>query len=747
MAATARNSTNLRLYLLAGVFVFWCSAICARLVYLQIFRYGSFEQRAQHQQQRTEEVSARRGIIYDRQGRELAMSINVDSVFAVPTEMPSPSSTISLIARITKQDPRELLAKCEAAKTFCWLARKPDPEISARIRSLNLRGIYFQKESKRYYPKSELAAQVLGYVGMDDAGLSGIEREYEDQLHGLPGKMLISVDARKKWFGSVEKQPEPGQNVVLTVDEKIQYIAERELETAMRETRAITGTVVVENTRTGEILALANRPTFNPNLSKEITPDKLKNHAVSDVYEPGSTFKLVTIAGALEEKVTRPDELFDCQMGSIVFNGMRIHDSRPHGLLTVSDVLAESSDVGSIKIGLRLGEERFYRYIRGFGFGQQTGIELPGETRGMTKPVSRWSKVSIAAISMGQEIGITPLQLVGLISTMANDGVYVAPRIVAATTNPQSAPQQIAFHPANGHRVISAFTAAEMRQMMQGVVLHGTGTKARLVGYTSAGKTGTGQKVDPATHAYSHTKYVASFAGFAPINDPAITVVVVLDSAVGLHQGGQVSAPVFTRIAQQVLEYLHTPHDIEIPASRQVLLARNKAGDKDLEEGSPDHPGETIEAAEAAPPEITTPSQGTALDGRDPRLHTNQNGQDPSASLRAGDFLPTTNNAIVPAAIRARVPVPDHQASIPSPSQTVSTSPSAVTSGTVVLDVEQGGIVVPSFSGKSVRSSIELAQSSGLDLEVVGSGVAQEQSPPAGARVVNGARITVKFGR
>ncbi len=377
-SSTARHSTNFRLYLLAGIFVLWCGVICARLVYLQIFRYGSFQQRAQHQQQRTEEVSAKRGIIYDRQGRELAMSISVDSVFAVPTEMPNATSTISLIARITKQDPRELLARCHAAKTFCWLARKPEPEISARIHSLNLRGVYFQKESKRYYPKSELAAQVLGYVGMDDAGLSGIEREYEDQLHGRPGQMLISVDARKRWFGSVEKQPEPGQNVVLTIDEKIQYIAERELETAMGQTKAIAGTVVVANPRTGEILALANRPTFNPNLSKEITPGRLKNHAVSDVYEPGSTFKLVTIAGALEEKVTRPDELFDCQMGSIVFNGMRIHDSRPHGLLTVSDVLAESSDVGSIKIGLRLGEDRFYRYIRGFGFGQQTGVELPG---------------------------------------------------------------------------------------------------------------------------------------------------------------------------------------------------------------------------------------------------------------------------------------------------------------------------------------------------------------------------------
>ena len=734
-ASTARNSTNLRLYLLAGILVFWCSVICLRLVYLQVFRYGNFEQRAQHQQQRTEEVSARRGIIFDRNGQELAMSINVDSVFAVPAEMPKPASTISLIARITKQDPRELLAKCEAAKTFCWVARKPDPELAARIRSLNLRGVYFQKEPKRYYPKNELAAQVLGYVGMDDSGLSGVERGYENQLHGRAGEMLISVDARKKWFGSVEKQPEPGNNVVLTIDEKIQYIAERELETAMQQTRAISGTVIVENPRTGEILALANRPTFNPNLSRAITPEKLKNHAVSDVYEPGSTFKLVTISGALEEKVTRPDEMFDCQMGSIVYNGMRIRDSRPHGLLTVSDVLAESSDVGSIKIGLRLGEDRFYRYIRAFGFGQQTGIELPGETRGLSKPVSRWSKVSIAAISMGQEIGITPLQLAGLISSMANDGVYVAPRITAATIQPQTTPQRIAFHPVNEHRVISAFTAAEMRQMMQRVVLHGTGTKARLIGYSSAGKTGTGQKVDPATHAYSHTKYVASFAGFAPINNPSVTIVVVLDSAVGLHQGGQISAPVFSRIAQQVLEYLHTPHDLEIPANRQVLLAHAKSDDKDLEEGSPDHPGEEIDVADSSAPSELVPSERSSIGGSSTASAVNKQG---STVTQAG--------AIVPASMRA--PETRSQASSPStPATVLQQAADPPANGTVVLDVEQGGIVVPSFAGKSVRSAIELAETSGLDLEVVGNGLGQTQLPPAGSHVATGTRITVTFGR
>jgi cell division protein FtsI (penicillin-binding protein 3) len=730
-ANTPRNSTNTRLYLLAAVLVLWCGGICLRLVYLQIFRYGSFEKRAIHERERTEEVSARRGIIYDRTGRELAMSISIDSAFAVPTEIPDLAGTISLISKITNTDPRETLAKCKAARTFCWVARKADAETADRIRSLNLRGIYFQKESRRFYPKRELAAQVLGYVGMDDEGLSGIERQYDDKLRGSPGRMLISVDAHRKWFGSVEKQPEPGENVVLTVDEQIQYIAERELATAMQETRAITGTIIVQNPHTGEILALANQPTFNPNLTKEITPERLKNHAVSDVYEPGSTFKVVTISAALEEKLTRPDEIFDCQMGSIVINGMRIRDSRPHGLLPVWGVLAESSDVGAIKIALRLGEDRFYKYIRAFGFGQQTGIELPGETRGLTKPVNRWSKVSIGAISMGQEIGISPMQLALLVSTIANDGVAVPPRIVAGTTDPQPTPQTVAFHPADGRRVISSTTAAEMKQMMQKVVLEGTGKRAVLDGYSSAGKTGTAQKVDPGTHAYSKTKYVASFAGFAPLNDPAIVVAVILDSAVGLHQGGQVSAPVFRRVAQQVLEYLHTPHDVELPRSRQILLASQKAKTQELAEGSPDHLGEPLDAVE-------TPLQSPH----------------PASTPAVGNATPQPNvGAVVPASIRQIEPVAP-SATEPNPppamgdSQPAAGAPDHLPSGgTVVLDAEQGGIVVPSFAGKSVRGAIELAEDSGLDLDAVGSGLAREQAPAAGSHVATGARVMVKFGR
>jgi cell division protein FtsI (penicillin-binding protein 3) len=606
------------------------------------------------------------------------------------------------------------------------VARKADAEVIERIRALNLQGIHFQKEPKRFYPKRELAAQVLGYVGTDDQGLSGLEWQFNQQLQGKPGKLMISVDARKRWFASVEKEPEAGNNVVLTIDQNIQYIAERELDRGMEETHAIAGTVIVENPHTGEILALTNRPTFNPNIRKEIKNEALKNRAVSDVYEPGSTFKMVTISAGLEEKITRPDEMFDCQMGSIVINGMRIRDSRPHGMLSVADIIAESSDVGAIKVALRLGDERFYKYIRAFGFGQQTGIELPGETRGLTKPVERWSKVSIGAISMGQEIGISPLQLVSLISTIANDGMRVPPRIVAGTIEPQNAPQTAAFQLAEGTRVISSLTAAEMRQMLQGVVLHGTGRKAILEGYSSAGKTGTGQKVDPATGAYSKTKYVASFAGFAPINDPQIAVVVILDSPVGLHQGGQVSAPVFQRITQQALEYLHVPHDVQLPPSRQVLLARRDVPDASLEESSPDRLGASLDIAEAG----ETPAIPAAVKPGPIAAQVVAAAMTGSEADQPASAAPETAAASSPATQSEN-----------SPTQKLPAS------GTVVLDVEEGGIEVPSFLGKNLRVAIEAAQNAGLDLDAVGSGVAREQTPLPGAHVAAGSHITVRFGR
>jgi cell division protein FtsI/penicillin-binding protein 2 len=730
--------SNSRLYLLGAALLLWCFAICGRLVYLQVFSYGDFVKQAGHQQQRAIPLTAKRGVIYDRAGRELAMSVLVDSAFAVPTEVRDLPTAVSLITRITGEDHNVVLADCRAHRTFCWVARKANDETIERIKSLNLQGIHFQKEPKRFYPARDLAAQVLGSVGMDDSGQSGIEHEFDDQLRGRPGKMFISVDARKEWFSDVETQPEPGQNLVLTIDKNIQYIAEKELDQAIHDTQAIAGTVIVENPHTGEILALANRPTFNPNLHKEITPAALTNRAVSYIYEPGSTFKLVTISAALEEKLTNPDEVFDCQMGAIVYNGMRIRDSKPHGLLPVWGVLAESSDVGSIKIALRLGEDRYYKYIRAFGFGQQTGIELPGETRGLTKPPSRWSKVSIAAISIGQEIGISPIQLAGLVSTFANDGVWVAPRIVAGTVQPQGTPQTIAFHPAEGRRVISSFTAAEMRSMMEKVVIEGTGRRAILEGYSAAGKTGTGQKVDPGTGAYSKTKYVASFAGFAPVNNPQIVVAVILDSPLGPHQGGQVSAPVFRRIAQQVLEYLHVPHDLPLAPRHQLLLAQVKMKDQDLEEGTPDHPGEPLETAEMSSDSEAAKPQSVAR-------------ALPSAG--SGQALPANAGAqghVVQAAIRESTATTDASHAQPPPPKAPDARPGPAilpASGTVVLDVETGGIVVPSFVGKTVRGAIEAAQDAGLELEAVGSGVARQQSPAAGTHVPAGSRVTVQFGR
>jgi cell division protein FtsI (penicillin-binding protein 3) len=727
---SASNSTsgkNSRLYILGAMLLFWCVAICGRLVYLQIFHYGGFVKQAEHQQQREIPLSAKRGVIYDRAGHELAMSVLVDSAFAVPSEVKDLPTAVSLITRITGDDRNVVLADCRNHKTFCWVARKADDETIERIKSLNLQGIHFQKEPKRFYPARDLAAQVVGTVGMEDGGQSGIEHAFDDELRGRAGKMLISVDARRQWFSDVEKQPEPGESLVLTIDKNIQYIAEKELAQAIHDTQAIAGTVIVENPHTGEILALANRPTFNPNLRKEITPNALTNRAVSYVYEPGSTFKLVTISAALEEKLTNPNEIFDCQMGSIVYNGMRIRDSKPHGLLPVWGVLAESSDVGAIKIALRLGEDRFYKYIRAYGFGQQTGIELPGETRGLTKPVSRWSKVSIAAISMGQEIGISAIQLAGLISTFANDGVRVSPRIVAGPVEPQGSPKTVAFHPAESHRVISSYTAAEMRAMMQKVVLEGTGRKAILEGYTSAGKTGTAQKVDPATGAYSKTKYVGSFAGFAPLNNPQIVVAVILDSAVGLHQGGQISAPVFKRVTQQVLEYLHTPHDLPLAPQHQLLLAA-KAKDKDLEEGTPDHPGEPLETAEVSGSAADVVSAGV---GRTPT----------SAGAGRGGVVQAAMRESEPVAVESQPPQP---AKIPD---SVDAQPKLPATGTVVLDVEQGGIEVPSFVGKTVRGALEAAQDAGLELEAVGSGVARQQSPPAGSHLAAGSHVTVQFGR
>jgi cell division protein FtsI (penicillin-binding protein 3) len=563
---------------------------------------------------------------------------------------------------------------------------------------------------------------------MDDEGLAGIERSFDQRLRGRPGSMLISMDARHRWFGRVEKNPEPGQNLVLTIDEDVQHIAEKELQAAMTQTHAEAGTVVIQNPRTGEILALANYPTFNPNSSRGVDPNSLKNRAVSNAYEPGSTFKMVTIAAALDQKVTNPNEVFDCQMGKIFVGGRTIHDWHPFGMLRVREVLQNSSDVGAIKIALRLGDDRMYQYIRGFGFGSRTGIELSAETRGITKPVSRWSKMSIGAIAMGQEIGVSPLQLVSMTSTMANDGIWTPPRIVAGITVgsedvARGPARSVVFHPGQQHRVISQMTAAEMREMLQEVVLKGTGQKAILNGYSSAGKTGTAQKINPLTHRYG-SKYIASFSGFAPVNNPAITMTVILDSPVGAHHHGGDVAPIWGRIAQQVLEYLDVPHDVDVRNPQRMLL-RASVKPEDSSEGSPDHIGEEIlgendvEVADAVP-------------------------------LSPNQVNKATANGMVPVELHvAPAAETQHAASLQDASATSATAQAdspLPTSGTVVLDIDAAK-TVPSFLGKPVRTVIEESEKAGLEVDIFGSGVARQQNPPPGSRLPSGGHVTVQFAR
>jgi cell division protein FtsI (penicillin-binding protein 3) len=718
MRASAPKTPTKRLYIFAALLFLWILAICVRLVRLQVVKYGDFVLRAQRQQNRTIPVEPRRGNIYDRNGYPLAMSIDVDSVFAVPGEVHDQETTAVILGKVLDMNPQEIVARLQSNRNFAFIKRKIDAETAERVRELNLRGIYFRKEPKRFYPKRELAAQAIGYVGMDDEGLGGLEREFDDDLRGIPGQELISIDARRKWFSTVEKPPEPGQNLVLTIDQTIQYIVEKELDQGMADTQAIAGMVVVENPRTGEILALANRPTFNPNIFSTFPPEKLKNHAVSDIYEPGSVFKIVTYSAAIDQHVVTPDDKVDCQHGSIDVFGMKIHDHESLGVITIAEALAHSSDVAAIKTGMKLGPDRLYHYIHEYGFGQQTGIELPGETRGMAKPVNRWSKVSIGAISMGQEIGVTPLQTTSLISTIANDGVYTPPRIVAGELLPDSKALPVVFHPAQQHRVVSTMTAAQMKKMMEGVVLFGTARRAILDGYTVAGKTGTAQKVDTQTGVYSKTKYVASFIGFSPVNTPAITIAVILDSPAGLHQGGQVCAPVFKRIAQQVLEYLHVPHDLDVKSpQRQQLMASAK--DNDVEESS-DHLGAPVPQEETAAASSAT---ATAKPAAEVSVA-------PTATATAAQTKPATAEATIA------------QAALPSQPPPPGQSPP---NGTVILDVDSG-VVVPSFLGKPLRSAVEIAQQSGLEINAVGSGVAREQWPAPGSRLPSGQHITVRFG-
>ncbi len=758
---------------MALFFVFWTVALGLRLFWLQVVRHGEFVDRAAKQQQTTFEIAPRRGVLYDRNLRELAMTVSVDSVYAVPKELgENKENAAEILAKIVHSDPQDnftsehqILARFNDSRNFAWVARKLDPDTANRVRELNLRGVYLQKEFKRFYPNNDLAAQVLGYVGTDDNGLGGLEQQFDQDMHGEPGHVLTAIDAKRHALGSVESEPQPGENLVLTIDSNIQYMAERALDAQMDKVKALHGTVVVQDPHTGQILALAVSPRFNPNDSRHMQPGSLTNLAVSDVYEPGSTFKLVAYSAAIDAAGVEPTDKVDCQNGAMTMFGRTLHDDKSDhfGVVTVQYALEHSSDVGAAKMALKLGSEKFYSYMKGYGFGDRSGVELPSETRGLLRTPKRWGATSILSMAIGQEIGVTPIQLVTMVSTIANGGVYMPPHVLLQSTDEMKGDarlQPMAFHPANqlpptlpdgAHRVISELTSAKMRMMMQGIVTEGTGKEARLNGYSSAGKTGTAQKIDVATHTYSHTKLVASFAGFAPVSNPAIAVTVVIDNpTVGASKyGGAVSAPVFAQVAQEVLEYLGVPHDQ--PLTPQKMVAGAAAKGDVFDDGPSENTGDLDAmfadvnnlpaddplrkaSAVAAPEQVQSPAPDVA-EAVPAKAKGGMMALLPKPVLDA--FKANGGSSAMPDAGSS-------QAQLTAPR--VAPAVEVRGNGSVVVDAERR-VAVPSFEGAALRSVVEQADRVGLRVNPVGSGLARQQYPAAGTMVPAGTEVAVRFAR
>ncbi len=763
---------RVRFLYVAMFFCVWVLAIAFKLGWLQIVRHGEFVERAERQQQRTFEVAPRRGVLYDRNMRDLAMTVLVDSVYAVPGEVgENKASDAALLAQVVHSDPldhyttaQRIEARMNASRDFAWVARKLDPQTASRVRELNLKGIYLQKEFKRFYPDGDLAAHVLGYVGTDDDGLGGLEREFDDELHGVPGHMLTAIDAKRHVMGSEESDPLPGENLMLSIDSNIQYMAERALDAQMAKVKALHGTVVVQDPHTGQILALAVSPRFNPNDPRHLNADSLIDLAVSDVYEPGSTFKLVTYSAALDAAGVEPTDIVDCQGGSMTMYGRTLHDDKSDhfGRITVEKALEESSDVGAAKMALKLGPDKFYHYMRAYGFGARTGIELPSETRGLLQPPRKWGSTSILSMAIGQEVAVTPVQLVTMVSTIANGGVYIPPHILLQssdeagnsrlTAEPFRPEYQLpATLPDGAHRVITELTSAKMRAMMQGIVLDGTGKPAQLNGYSSAGKTGTAQKIDPATHTYSHTKLVASFAGFAPVSDPAISVAVIIDTpTVGSLYGTTVSAPVFREVAQEVLEYLGVPHDQPLKTSQQMLVVQNSALPEDVPDQDVGNLSAMFDQVNSLPADDPLRQPATAA-----AIAENQRA-DVAAAENAKQRPPEHGLAGLPDKVLAAFHADGGTTSVMSDAniaankkvQPPTIRPQVQVGGNGAVTIDPGRrVAVPQFEGAALRRVVEDADKAGLRVQTLGSGRAREQAPAPGTMVPLGTEVVVRFAR
>jgi len=568
-----RQTLKRRLLVAALALVAWSVVIEARLVYLQVGRHADLSARAERQQSRTVETTAKRGDILDRDGRVLAYSVDADSIYAVPTEISDPDAAAKSLCGVLEDcGSRERAAiadRIRRGRAFAYVRRQVSPDEARRVAALELEGIGFMKENRRFYPNKDLAAHVLGYVGIDNTGLNGLEASYDALIKGRPGTVLIQTDARRHAFSRIERPPTTGATIELTIDQYLQHVAERELRAGVEENRADGGTAVVMDPRNGEILALANWPSFNPNAYRDSRPEAQRNRAIQDLYEPGSTFKIVTASAAFEERVVDPDDQIDVSAGNIRFGARVIDDDHNYGVLSFTDVLVKSSNVGAIKVGLKLGPDRMGLYMKRFGFGRRTSPDFPGESAGIMWDPAKLTDSALASVSMGYQVGVTPLQMAAAVSSIANGGELFEPRIVRAvvadgTRTP--VPHKVV------RRTVSPGTAATLTAIMEEVVSRGTGTRARIPGFTVAGKTGTAQKV--VDGQYSRSDYNASFIGFAPSRDPAFAIVVVIDSPHGrnLYYGGSVAAPIFQRIADAALRHQGIPPSIN-PAP-PVLVAR-----------------------------------------------------------------------------------------------------------------------------------------------------------------------------
>jgi cell division protein FtsI (penicillin-binding protein 3) len=563
----------------AVVLVLWTSGIEARMVYLQIFRQADLAARADKQQRRTIEPPAKRGDIVDRRGRVLATSVDADTIIAVPSEITEPDVVVAKLCAAfgdcSVKERQTLVERLGRGGAFSYVRRQISPDEKRRVEAMNLDGIGFITESKRFYPNRELAAHLLGWVGIDNKGLSGLEYAYDPQIRGKPGKLLVQTDARRHAYSRTEWPATAGSTVELTIDEYLQHVAERELHAGVVANRAEGGTAIIMNPHTGEILAMANEPTFNPNAYREFDDSARRNRAVQDLYEPGSTFKVVTASAAIEENVIPIDAMIDTSPGVLRVAGRAkpITEASHHdyGVLSFTDVIVRSSNVGAVKIGFRVGTERLSRYVARFGFGRPVSSDFPGESPGIVWDPAKWTESALASVAMGYQVAVTPLQMVSAVSSVANGGEVVEPRVIRAVYRDN---RRYAVRPKIVRRAISADTAATLTTIMEGVVANkrGTATRAQISGYTIAGKTGTAAKL--INGHYSTSNYNASFVGFVPSRNPAVAIIVVTDSPhVYPNTGGFVSAPVFKKIAEATLQYLGVAPNVD-PAPA-VIVARH----------------------------------------------------------------------------------------------------------------------------------------------------------------------------